>query len=147
MSQFLSMFQQMGSKEFSQGIGALAPYFSTIDPEVSDYRPSYCEMNLRNQVKVQNHLGSIHAIAICNAAELVAGLATDASIPANARWIAQAMNVQYLAKAKTDLKVVCDAAHINFSLPGEVTVPVAAYDFAGTKCFNAEITMNIKHAG
>ncbi|ARU57399.1 phenylacetic acid degradation-like protein [Oleiphilus messinensis] len=146
MSQFLAMFQQMGGDAFSQGIGQVAPYFSTIDPAITDFKPGYCELTLKNQKKVHNHLGTIHAIAMCNAAELVAGMTTDASIPKGARWIPQGMTVQYLAKAKTDLKVVCDAENVDFSQAGEVIVPVAAYDTDGNKCFSADITMNVKHA-
>lgn len=146
MSQFLSMFNQMGPEMFSQGIAQVAPYFSTIDPEVVMLKPGYCEVRLKNQKKVHNHLGTVHAIAMCNAAELAGGMTTDVSIPSGARWIPQGMSVEYIAKAKTDLKVVCDGADIDFSKPGQVIVPVAAYDTEGTKCFTADIKMNVKHA-
>ncbi len=146
MSQFLAMFNQMGSEMFSQGIGTVAPYFSTIEPLVKELKPGYCEVFLKNQKKVHNHIGTIHAIAMCNAAELAGGMTTDVSIPKGARWIPQGMTVAYLAKAKTDLRVVCEAQDIDFSQPGEVVVPVAAYDTDGTKCFTADITMNVKHA-
>jgi len=146
MSQFLKMFEQMGSEAFSQGVCTVAPYFSTIDPLVTELRPGYAEMQLKNQKKVHNHIGTIHAIAMCNAAELVGGMTTDVSIPAGARWIPQGMTVEYIAKAKTDLKVVCDATNIDFSQPGVIVVPVAAYDTEGTKCFTADISMNVKHA-
>lgn len=145
MGQFLAMYNQMGSDTFSKGIGQVAPYFSSIDPEIVQFRPRYCELLLKNQPKVHNHLGTIHAIAMCNAAELVAGMTTDASIPAGARWIPQGMVVSYLAKAKSDLKVVCDADGVDFSSPGDIAVPVAAYTDNGTKCFTALITMNVKH--
>lgn len=145
MSQNLELFNQMGGKAFSEAVGQIAPYFSSIDPEVSELKPGYCEMQLKNQQKVHNHLGTVHAIAMCNAAELVGGMTTDVSIPEGARWIPQGMTVAYLAKAKTDLKVVCDASEVDFSQPGEVIVPVAAYDTEGTKCFTADITMNVKH--
>ncbi len=146
MSQSLMMFEQMGAKAFSQGVGQMAPYFSTIDPEVVELKPGYCELVLRNQKKVHNHLGTIHAIAMCNAAELVGGVTTDVSIPAGARWIPQGMTVKYLAKAKTDLKVVCDAKDVDFTQAGEIIVPVSAIDDEGTECFSAQITMNVKHA-
>ncbi|WP_086932910.1 hotdog fold domain-containing protein [Agarilytica rhodophyticola] len=145
MSQFLAMYNQMGPEAFSKGVEQVAPYFATIDPEITSLKPGYCETMLRNQKKVHNHLGTIHAIAMCNAAELVGGMATDVSIPEGARWIPQGMTVAYLAKAKTDLRVVCDAADVDFSKPGEVVVPVAAFDTDGNKCFTADITMNIKH--
>lgn len=146
MSQFLAMYKQMGNDMFSQGISQVAPYFATIDPEITDYRVGYCELMLCNQKKVHNHLGTVHAIAMCNAAELVAGMTTDASIPSGARWIPQGMSVKYLAKAKTDLKVVCDAQNVDFSEQGEVVVSVAALDDSGETCFTADITMNVKHA-
>ena len=144
MSQFLKMFQNVGAEQFSKLVGTVAPYFSTIDPEFVELKPGYAEMILRNQKKVHNHIGTIHAIAMCNAAELVAGTMTDVSIPSGARWIPQAMSVQYLNKAKTDLKVVAEGEGIDFSQGGAVVVPVSAYDDAGEKCFTADITMNVK---
>lgn len=144
MSQFLKLFEQMGPEMFSQGVGQMAPYFSTIDPVVSDLKPGYCEVQLKNQKKVHNHLSTIHAIAMCNAAELAGGITTDASIPKGARWIPQGMTVQYLAKAKTDLRVVCEASDVDFSQGGEVVVHVDAFDTNETKVFCADITMNVK---
>ncbi len=146
MSQFLAMFEQAGPEMFSKGIAQVAPYFSTIDPEVIDLKPGYCEVMLRNQKKVHNHIGTVHAIAMCNAAELAGGMTTDVSIPKGARWIPQGMTVEYIAKAKTDLKVVCDASDVDFSQAGKIIVSVGAFDTKGTKCFNADITMNVKHA-
>lgn len=145
MSQFLAMFDQMGPEMFSKGISQVAPYFSTIDPEVIDLKPGYCEVNLKNQKKVHNHIGTVHAIAMCNAAELAGGMTTDVSIPTGARWIPQGMTVEYIAKAKTDLKVICDGKEVDFSQEGKIIVPVAAYDTEGTKVFTADITMNVKH--
>ena len=82
----------------------------------------------KNQKKVHNHIGTVHAIAMCNAAELAGGMATDVSIPSGARWIPQGMTVEYLAKAKTDLRVVCDVEEVDFSQPGKIIVSVAAFD-------------------
>src|SRR3546814_8551637 len=41
---------------------------------------------------------SVHAIALCNAAELAGGMMTEVSIPSGARWIPKGMTVEYLAK-------------------------------------------------
>jgi hypothetical protein len=56
-------------------------------------------VRIRDRRRVRNHIGSVHAIALCNMAELSAGLATDAGIPASLRWIPKAMTVRYLRKA------------------------------------------------
>tara|TARA_Y100000780_G_scaffold193661_1_gene182667 strand:- start:124 stop:564 length:441 start_codon:yes stop_codon:yes gene_type:complete len=145
MSDILTMYKDMGNKTFSDTIAQFAPYFSTIDPEFVELKPQYAELILKNQKKVHNHLGTVHAIAMCNAAELVAGMTTDVSIPAGARWIPQGMTVEYLAKAKTDLVVKCEAQEVDFKQAGVVVVPVSAYDNEGQKCFSAMISMNVKH--
>lgn len=144
MNQFLAMFEQLGSESFSQAVGQGAPYFSTIDPQVVELKPGYCKVILKNQKKVHNHLGTVHAIAMCNAAELAGGMTTEVSIPDGSRWIPAGMTVQYLEKAKTDLNVICDATDVDFSQPGDVVVHVGAFNEEGTKVFCADITMNVK---
>lgn len=145
MSQYLKMFEQVGPENFSQMIGTVAPYFSTIDPKIVDLKPGFAELVLHNQKKVHNHIGTVHAIAMCNGAELLAGMVTDVTIPEGAKWLPIGMTVRYLAKAKTDLKMVTEAEGVDFSQPGDIVVPVAAYDADNTQVFTAEITMNVKH--
>lgn len=145
MSQYLNLFKQLGPAAFSKAVGDVAPYFSSIDPEFVALSQGLAEVLVRNQKKVHNHIGTVHAIALCNGAELAAGLCTDVSIPAGAKWIPVAMSVQYLAKATTDIRVVTEAGNVDWASPGNLDVPVAAYDTKGAKVFSALITMNIKH--
>jgi acyl-coenzyme A thioesterase PaaI-like protein len=145
MSQFLALYKQLGAEKFSSSIGTVAPYFSTIDPVFVELRPGLAQVRIPNQRKVHNHIGTVHAIALCNGAELVAGTCTDVSIPAGARWLPVGMTVQYLAKAKSDIRVVTEADAVDWSQPGNIDVPVAAYDAEGLKVFTAVITMNVKH--
>ena len=145
MSQNLALFQQLGAEKFSAAIGGVAPYFASIEPQFVDLRKGFAEVKIRNQRKVHNHIGTVHAIALCNGAELVAGTCTDVSIPEGARWLPIGMTVQYLAKAKTDIRVVTEADAVDWTQAGNLDVPVAAYDTEGTKVFSAVITMNVKH--
>ena len=96
--------------------------------------------------EITNHLASVHAIALCNAAELAGGMMTDASIPAGARWIPKGMTVEYLAKAKTDIRAVADGSAIDWQTAGDKIVPVEVFDASGIKVFTAHITMNVKLA-
>lgn len=121
-----------------------APFFSTIAPQIKELRPDYAEASFPFRKEVTNHIGTVHAIALCNAAELVAGLMTDVSIPTGARWIPQGMSVQYLAKAITDMRAVAEGEGIDWETAGEKKVPVSIYDTQGQKVFSAEITMNVK---
>jgi|TARA_R110000823_G_scaffold279685_1_gene397916 acyl-coenzyme A thioesterase PaaI-like protein len=83
---------------------------------------------------------------MCNAAELVAGLMTDVSIPSNGKWILQAMTVNYLAKARTDLRAIAEGDGIDWETAGEKVVPVSVIDEDGQTIFTVRITMNVKLA-
>jgi len=56
-------------------------------------------VRIADRRRVHNHIGTVHAIALCNMAELAAGLATDAALPESMRWIPKGMSVRYLRKA------------------------------------------------
>lgn len=145
MSQMLQMFQQAGAAQFSTMIGQVAPYFASIAPQFVELRPGYAEVSFAKRREVLNHIGTVHAIALCNAAELVAGTMTDASIPAGCRWIPRGMTVEYLAKADGDIRAVADGSAVDFSALGDVKVPVMAY--VGDKpVLRAEITMYVSRA-
>ena len=95
--------------------------------------------------EVTNHLGTMHAIALCNAAELAGGLMTNVSIPDGARWIPKGMEVKYLTKAKTNVTAIADGRNIDWTQPGDIQVPVSIKDIEGVEVFTANIIMNVKH--
>ena len=144
MSQVLKMFNSAGAEAFSQMACQVAPYFSSINPTLSQLRPSFSQVEMPFSKAITNHLGTVHAIAMCNAAELAAGMMTDVSIPQGARWIPKGMSVEYLAKAKTDLQAVANGQSIDWSCAGDKTVPVEISDTEGKIVFRAQITMNVK---
>lgn len=143
MSQALEIYKKTGNEDFTKMVVNLAPYFGTIDPMFVELRPGYGEVKFPNTKKVHNHFASVHAIAMCNAAELAAGMMTDVSIPDSNRWIPIEMTVKYLKKAKTDLKVIADGSGIDWSVTGEIKVPVNIYDTEDTVVFTALITMSV----
>jgi acyl-coenzyme A thioesterase PaaI-like protein len=144
MSQFLGMYRQMGNEAFSKAVTNFAPYFSTIEPTFTELRAGYAEVRFANRREVHNHIGTVHAIALCNAAELAAGTMTAVSIPEGRQWLPVGMSVQYLAKARTDMRVVADGASVDWEQAGDVQVPVDAFDTEGKRVFTATITMNLK---
>lgn len=142
MSKMLQMYQQVGPAAFSELIGATAPYFSTIAPVFNDLRPGRAEVSFAKRKEVLNHLGTVHAIALCNAAELAAGTMSDASVGEGLRWIPRGMTVEYLAKAEGDVRTVADGSAIDWNTPGDAVVPVQAW-VADKLVFRADITMYI----
>ncbi len=127
---------------FSRAVAKKAPYFQTIAPKVVELTPERAVAVMANRRAVQNHIGTVHAIAMCNLAEFAGGLLTEVACPPTARWIPRGMQVEYLAKAETDLRgsATFPAGH-DWSIAQTVTVPVEVVDAAGTVVFRARIDM------
>lgn len=128
---------------FSRLVCLKAPYFATIAPRFVALEPGYCEVRIRDRRRVHNHLGSVHAIALCNLAELSAGVMTDATIPADMRWIPKGMSVDYLKQVAGELRgIATPVAAARSAADGhEWPVDVQVLDAAGEVVFRARIMM------
>jgi acyl-coenzyme A thioesterase PaaI-like protein len=133
-----------GRRLFSLGVSWKAPYFRTIRPVFVDLAPGRAEVRAKNRWSVHNHIGTFHAIACCNLAEIAAGTAMEATLQRSHRWIPKGMTVGYLAKAETDLHavaVVPDLSGLADDETREVVVPVDIRDTGGTVVVHADIAM------
>jgi acyl-coenzyme A thioesterase PaaI-like protein len=127
---------------FSRLLCWKAPYFATIRPRFRVLEPGRCELGIAKRRAVLNHIGTVHAIAMCNMAELAAGTATDVSIPNSHRWIPKGMTVEYLHKATTDLQATAIVElPAQWSSAAEVPVPVQVVDAMGVMVFRATVRM------
>lgn len=133
----------LGKRAWSRAVAARAPYFRSIAPQMVDLRPGHAEATLRKRWSVTNHLGTVHAIAMCNLAEFAGGLMTEVSVPARThRWIPKGMTVAYLKKANSDLRAVCSSPLPAFGAEGfDWPVTVDVQDRDGQTVFRAVITM------
>ena len=132
-----------GAWLFSRAVCFKAPYFGTISPRIEVLEPGRCEATIRDRRAVHNHIGTVHAIALCNLAELCGGVMTDASLPADMRWIPKGMTVSYLKKAKGTLRGIA-TPEIPIISTGEgydLPVKVDVLDRSGDKVFEARILM------
>ena len=121
------------------------PYFASIVPHVRrmEPEPGFAEVTVPKWFYVYNHLGTVHAIASCNAAELAMGMLMEATVPTTHRWIPSAMTVQYLDKATTSLRAEARLDAPDFSTITEgvdLVVPVSIFDRHGTEVVRADIT-------
>jgi acyl-coenzyme A thioesterase PaaI-like protein len=128
---------------FSRLVCFKAPYFATIAPRFVALEPGRCEVRIRDRRRVHNHLGTVHAIALCNLAELSAGVMTDASIPGDMRWIPRGMTVEYLKKAVGTLHgVATPESAVRSAVDGyDWPVDVQVTDAAGVTVFRARVMM------
>ena len=146
-SQALRLFQRYGTSVpgrwlVSRAICFRAPYFASIRPMIDVLEPGRCVVRIRDRRRVHNHIGTVHAIALCNMAELAAGLATDATIPDALRWIPKGMTVRYLKKATGAMTATARVPAIAEAGAGsEVHTLVEVRNAAGEVVFDADITM------
>lgn len=85
----------------------MAPYSGTIGARVEQLEPGHGVVVLKQHHRIQNHLDSVHAIALINLAELVTGLTLMNTLPAGMRGILVAIEMEYLKKARGRLRAEC----------------------------------------
>ncbi len=145
----LALFRRLsplpgGTRIFSRVVAGYAPYFESIRGHVVELGPERVVATLRKRRAVENHIGTVHAIAMCNMAELTGGLLTAVNVPRSMRWIPSAMTVHYDKKAKTDLVATAESSGLDFQTPGDVVVPVVVRDTSSEVVFRAFITMCVR---
>ena len=91
-----------GKRLFSIAFAQKAPYFAT------ELRPNYASLVIPKRRGVHNHIGTVHAIALCNGLEAAMGALAEATIPQDKRWIPKGMDISYTAKATSDITCVAE---------------------------------------
>ncbi|MGE0527049.1 MAG: hotdog fold domain-containing protein [Bdellovibrionales bacterium] len=128
---------------FSRVLCIKAPYFSSIHPTFTELSPGRGEAAFKNRRKVRNHLGGVHAIAMANLCEFVAGVTLEVTLPSSHRWIPKSMKINYLAQATTDVRARASIDLGDLPDKGIQNVCVEVTDAAGKLVVTAEIEMYI----
>jgi acyl-coenzyme A thioesterase PaaI-like protein len=128
---------------FSTMIARKAPYFATIYPRFQELAPGICRVSMRKRRSVENHIRTVHALAMGNLCELAAGLCTEVSIPTSMRWIPRGMTIEYLAKAETGVTATARLDKNEWNEAQNIGVPVSVVDANGREVVRAVITMYV----
>ncbi len=127
----MQMYQKLaawpgGKRLFAMAICRKAPYFGTVRPQLLELEPDRCSALIRKRRSVENHIGTVHVIAICNGLEFAMGVMAETSIPSHLRWIPKGMDVRYTAKADSDIRVFAEVEEGAWENGPEVPVTVTA---------------------
>lgn len=132
----------LGKRIFSAGFSLKAPYFATITPKFEKVEPNHVELTITNWWGVHNHIGTVHAIALCNGAEAAMGALAEVTIPADKRWIPKGMEVEYTAKANTSITVIAETDPEQWTSDDpDLPVRVRAITTEGVECFRGVIKL------
>ncbi len=123
----------VGKKVFSLAFSQKAPYFGSIHPTVIELRPNYASVFIKDKRRVHNHIGTVHAIALCNGLEMAMGALAEVSIGADKRWIPKGMEVAYTAKASSDIVCIAETDQAQWdTADGDLEVRVKGVRDDGT---------------
>lgn len=144
----LKLYKSLESKPFgkvifSKALCLKAPYFSSISPRFERLEPGLAQVSVKKVRSVTNHIGTVHAIAMANAAELVAGTAMEVSLAKNMRWIPKGMDIKYLKKANTDIQATCKLPEIPTQGNHDIIVKVEVTDSDGELVSQADVSIYV----
>ncbi|TCC48579.1 DUF4442 domain-containing protein [Kribbella capetownensis] len=136
-SRVLGMWERLrglpgGERVFSRAFTWRAPYFRSIRPRFVQVSPNYAALVLPKRRAVQNHIGTVHAIAVCNGLEAAMGALAEATVPVGKRWLPKGMEVAYLAKSTSDLTCSAETDPDAWTAGPDVPVRVQATRDDGT---------------
>ena len=95
---------------FARIFARTVPYSASTRPSVRRLEPGYAEVSIPDRRANRQHLGSVHAIALMNVAEMASGLAMTAGLPAGVRGIVREMRMEYMKKARGTITAVSRVA-------------------------------------
>jgi len=106
-----------GAWLFSKLFGFMVPYSGSVRPRIRVLGPGHAEVEIPDRRSNRQHLGSVHAIALMNLAEITSGLAMWAGLPSTVRGIVTTLSMTYHKKARGTIRAV-----------SHVTVPIVSED-------------------
>ena len=85
---------------FGLVVKLMIPYTGSVSPRVEVLEPGHAIISIRQRRRLQQHLGSIHAIALANVAEFASGAAMSTALPPGYRGIVTKFHIEYCKKAR-----------------------------------------------
>ncbi len=91
---------------FAQIFSFTVPYSGSVGPRIRHLEPGYARVEIPDRRSNRQHLGSVHAIALMNVAEMASGLAMMSGLPEGIRGIVTNISIAYLKKARGTITAV-----------------------------------------
>ncbi|WP_369808244.1 DUF4442 domain-containing protein, partial [Oleiphilus sp. HI0123] len=124
------------STALSTFFGKMVKFTGTAGITIEELSCERAVITLKNKKSVQNHIGSVHAVASILIAESATGYLIGMNVPDSAVPVIKTIKADYVKRAKGDMKAVAtlskkQIADIQKLEKGETTVKVSVTDAEG----------------
>ena len=120
-----------GRWAFTQLVKWMIPYTGSVNPRVEILEPGVARISIRQRRRLEQHLGSIHAIALMNVAEFASGAAMSTALPSGYRGIVTKISIEYFKKARGVVTAESRTTLPDLSVEGEHDFTSDVHNSAG----------------
>lgn len=78
----------------------------TAGIQIQELTNAHAQLQLKNRMRVQNHIGGVHACGMALLAESATGIVFGMNVPDTSIPVIKSMSIQYKKRAKGDLQAV-----------------------------------------
>jgi acyl-coenzyme A thioesterase PaaI-like protein len=128
---------------FSKLLGWMVPYSGSVSPRVLVLEPGHARVRIVERRALRQHLGSVHAIALMNVAEMASGLAMMGALPPGMRGIVTKIGIEYFKKARGVLTAESRCSVAPDLAPGEYDFISEVKDAANDVVARATVTWKL----
>jgi len=123
-------------KALTTFFGKMVKFTGTAGIKIEELSNERAVISLKNKKSVQNHIGSVHAVAGILIAESATGYLVGMNVPDTAVPVIKTIKADYVKRAKGNMKAEARLSDEQISMmqtqeKGETTVPVLVTDAEG----------------
>ena len=116
--------------------GKMVKFTGTAGIKIEELNEQRAVISLKNKKSVQNHIGSVHAVASILIAESASGYVVGMNIPDSSVPVIKTIKAEYVKRAKGDMKAIATLTkaqlhEMHSQEKGETSVKVTVTDGEG----------------
>ena len=116
--------------------GKMVKFTGTAGIKIEELNEQRAVISLKNKKSVQNHIGSVHAVASILIAESASGYVVGMNIPDSSVTVIKTIKAEYVKRAKGDMKAIATLTkaqlhEMHSQEKGETSVKVTVTDGEG----------------
>jgi acyl-coenzyme A thioesterase PaaI-like protein len=122
----------------SRFVGFMVPFTGTSRLKVEEMTPAKVTVEVPNRRPVQNHIGSVHAVAMALAVETASGFVTGMNVPDSCLPLLKTLKIDYEKRCKGNIRAEATLTDeqrqtMKTNERGSVEVEVHAWDGTGNE--------------